>query len=447
MVQVPWLVSATACGLLALTTSEKANTLQASIDADLYKSSGDLQVAWVKPESPGNLVALLAIAGVVGSLYQAFKSQPEIGQDDPIEQKVSRTKSEKTPEEVESTESEPIAETVSDIENTPSQSESDSPSVKDAPKVASLYDRAWNHRKRHLMVPAETGAGKTTLVLGLIQYFWQRSKQTVEVYGSTVKPAPWLGLEFEKAPDGLPRIITLNVTNSQSVEILIRRLRWLQSRMQQRQKQRAKAEAENKSYNPNRIILIADEWNSTLALAKQFDKRLAREFAIAKAEKQDPLPSPPYAADELKALMESILLMGREDECAEWVFGQDHQVQNAGFNTGYQKSFGILVPFRKGAMQALEQALIGRSPVLPSAIGKTILQQGYDAIDSNPDATFVYSSLNGHEILEVPHLPNIKREKLYGAESAVSATAESTKQPESAISESEESDPWEETDG
>lgn len=432
--KLPWIVSLVASTVLTLSTSEASNSYQASIDGGVYQQSGDLKIAWVKPDSPIATLLTLSAGGLACfSLYQLL-NQPTIKTETKKTHKPVADQSDET-DEVEDVEQDSEQEAGDEAD----EAESTQPT---ALKKATLFDRVWNHRKRHLIIPAETGAGKTTLLLGLIKYFWEESNKSVEFYGSTVKPSPCLGLEFDIAADGLPRIINLDVTRPVTVETLIRRLRWLQSRLQKRQNQRAEAEAEDKPYQPNRIIIVADEWNSTLALAARFDKLLAREFSIAKAEKSEPLPPAPYAVDELKSLMESILLMGREDECAEWVFGQDHQVQNCGFNTGYRKSFGVLVPFRKGAMQSLEDALIGRSPVLPFQIGKQVLQQANDAIAANPNGAFVYSNLNGHEILDVPYLPNIKREKLNGKQQSTAEQSKPESKPAAAEPELSTSDAW-----
>ncbi|MBW4422292.1 MAG: hypothetical protein KME13_24275 [Myxacorys californica WJT36-NPBG1] len=443
--RLPWAISTVACAALALSSSQQANSYQASVNTDLYQQSGDLQIAWMKPQDGilGNGLSLLAVGGAMLSLHKAIQGlEPKLEPDAEPKAK-SKAKPKDNDNEPDSEDDEPDDEPDVKDETMPTSTKTVEPTSTPAEineSVVKLFELVWNHKKRHLLIPAETGAGKTTLLLGLMQYLWKVSDQTAEFYLSTTKPSPCLGLEFETAPDGRPRVINLDVTRPHTINPLIERLRWLQRRMQERQNQRAEAEATDKPYKPHRIIIIADEWNSTLALAKRFDKVLAREFAEARAEKQFPLPPAPYAVDELQALMESILLMGREDECAEWVFGQDHQVQNAGFNTGYQKSFGIIVPFGLGAMQALEQALIGRSPVLPMSTGKQILQQGYEAVRAKPEAYFVYSNLNGHEIVEMPYLPNIKRDKLNGKQQRPATTAVSTESEQSTVSEPK--DPW-----
>lgn len=448
--RLPWAISCVACASLALSSSSQANSYQASIDTDLHKQNGNLQIAWIKPPDGalGSLVSLTAIVGSAFSLYKVL-DEPTLEaepQGNAAAKSMAKPKAEPA-DRVESDDDE-----VDEVAEVQADTQPTQPAVEPTPaatpsfneNVCRLFELVWNHRKRHLLIPAETGAGKTTLLLGLLKYFWDKSGQTVEIYGSTTKPSPWMGLEDEIAPDGLSRIINLDITKPRQIEQLIKRLRWLLGRMQERQLIRAEAEATGKPYAPTRILLIPDEWNSTLALALRYDKLLRKELAEAKAQARGnpsvELPQAPYAHDELKSLMECLLLLGREDECAEWVWGQDHQVQNSGFNTGYQKNFGIIVPFRKGATQAVEQALIGRSPVVPSQIGKQILQQAYAAVEQNPKATFVYSNLDGHEILEVPEMPTIKRDKLNGKQQRPTATVSAESEP----TVSEPKDPWEE---
>ena len=406
--KLPWVSSAIACALLALISSQNANDYKASIDTQKYHQSGNLQIAWIKPEGMGNGLAVLAILWAAWSVKQLLSS-PVLSP-----RPTNPLPSQEIPEMVDEFEDRAEGADIVEDEFEPPAEPTDSIKV-------NLYDRCWHHRKRHLLIPAETGGGKTTFLLGLIKNFWVRSQQSCEVYGSTAKESPWLGLEADQSADSKPRIINVLVTNPASIEPLIERLRWVLKRLTLRQAQRAKAETSGQPYNPTRILVILDEWNITLAIAKRYDQFLTRQIAEARAEKASVSGlKAPYAQQELIALVESILLLGREDEVAVFLFGQDHQVQNAAINTGYQKSFGILVPFRQGAMQAVEQALTGRSPVTPSGIGKATLIKAYAAIEAQPEATFVYSNLNGHEIIEVPHLPGIKRERVFNGPATTS---------------------------
>lgn len=303
-----------------------------------------------------------------------------------------------------------------------------------------LFDRMLSNRKRHLLIPAETGAGKTTLLLGAIEYFHEQLNGNAEFFLSTAKPSPCLGLEEQKGEDGLPRVINVSIDEPDTILPLIQRLKWLRKRMVARQHQRVQAEQTGGKYNPKRNIIILDEWNVTLAVAHEYD-RIENSRPIEKGEPK--ITS--HIKNDLIALVEGFLLMGREDEMAVWLFGQDHQVQNASINTGYQKSFGIVVPGMDGSMQGIEQALIGRSPVVPVAKGKVILQEAEQVAAENPEVAIAYCNINGHEVLVSPYLPGIKRKRIFSKHSNVVNLRPNQKQQLAVVNSAPvelEEDPW-----
>lgn len=287
-----------------------------------------------------------------------------------------------------------------------------SPNVHTKTEV-NLFDRMYSNHKRHIMIPAETGAGKTTILLGAIKSFYEATDGNVEFFGSTAKPSPCLGLETQKAADGRPRIINLRIDDPDSILLLIYRLEWLQQRLSKRQDQRTECEATGKPYHPKRNIIFLDEWNQTVALAAEYD-RVHRNDIDPETER----PCKPDMKGKLIALINTFLMMGREDEMAIWLFTQDHQVQNCHINTGNRKNLGILVPGMLGNMLGIEQALIDKTAIVASGKGKELLSEAEKLAASNPDRGIVYSNINGHELLVVPYLPNIKRERLFGTQAA-----------------------------
>lgn len=293
-----------------------------------------------------------------------------------------------------------------------SQSDSSAPASQAQPAVQNnlLFERIRNHKKKHLMIPAETGSGKTSMLLGVVDYLLKVEPNT-EFYFSTAKPGPFLGFEEKRAEDGQYHVIDLDMSNPSSVEGLIRRLNWLTKKMVARQKQRKKAEQSGAAYNPSRIVVVLDEWLATLELAKQYYDEIIREWQSEKPA--DRGVKPPNTEKELLRLVNNIGIMGREDNLCIWLFGQDHQVQNAGINSGLRKNFGIVVPFTMGCLETLEQALIGTAPIPPHAIGKQLYADAMVKLKAQPETRLVYSNLYGHELIPVPSLPDIKRKRLY----------------------------------
>jgi len=273
-------------------------------------------------------------------------------------------------------------------------------------QAPNIFDRIYNNIKRHIFIPSETGGGKTTLLLGAIEYIHNLTGGTAEFYGSTAKETPWLGLEYQKGKDGQPQIINLDQTVPSTITGLLSRLHWLQKRLQARQKERTKAEQEGRKVNFNRVYVILDEWLITLAIAKEYD-RICNLSKDRQAPRSDTF-------NELVALIESFVLLGREDEICLWLFGQDHQVQNAEINTGYRKNFGFVVPARAGGMLGLEDALTGKSPITTPTKGKEIFKEAETLVAQNPDTGICYSNIYGHELLIVPYLPDIKRKRIFG---------------------------------
>jgi hypothetical protein len=288
------------------------------------------------------------------------------------------------------------------------QTEPVKPMVSDPANV--LYDRMWNGRKRHLLIPAETGAGKTSLFLGAVKFFNEKDPRT-EFLISTCKPGPFLGLEEKTASDG-QKVVEMKLDDTQTIERLIQRLDAVRHELVKRQELRSSCEKSGREYNPSRLIVVIDEWNTALIIAEQYTKKMKFQWSSMSAEEKQGIELHDYL-QELKDHIVSILVLGREDEVAIWLMGQDHQVQNAGINTGLMKNFGIVVPVRMEAQQAAEDALTGRSPVLPLSTGKKILAELRETLQASPENSFAYLNIRGHEILPVPYLPNIKRDRCF----------------------------------
>jgi energy-coupling factor transporter ATP-binding protein EcfA2 len=279
--------------------------------------------------------------------------------------------------------------------------------IEQTAKLPNIFDRVFNFRNRMLLIPAATGAGKTTLLLLLIKFFHQKTDGNVEFYGSSSKLSPWMGLEDETAEDGYDRILYVNPAKPETILHLVTRFKWLRDILIARQGQRKQLEAANKPYQPQRVIIVCEEWNSTLAVAEDYDRIC----------KNEGLKSDVFG--ELTGLFNYFLNSGREDEFALWVFAQDHQVQNIHVNTGFRKNLGNLVPFTLGSMETLEDALLGRSPLIVASKAKQLMELCEGIAKKNPNTFYVYSNLFGHEILLVPFDDQIKRHRMFGKNNVV----------------------------
>ncbi|MBE9178708.1 hypothetical protein IQ268_09060 [Oculatella sp. LEGE 06141] len=400
MTRLPWFVAG---GSIAVAGFFGARSLHMNIPDAVDKSHpGKIVVEFAQPNpAQGKLLSLVAAGSTAGCLWMGMRGDSAQSSETALPVKTA-------PAIRQSFDEEDLAvplERVTPARSARSQSIAKEQPTASVPEESVLFERLFNHRKRHLLVPAETGAGKTTFLLGAIEYFWHRTGGELEVYGSTVKPSPWLGLEDLKAGDGKPHVLKLTIDAPHQIIKLLERLRWLERKLVAAQQERDRAEQAGQVYVPKvRTLIVLDEWNKTLALAQKFDR-----LNSGNSDDEPRL----RAEDELIALVETFLLMGREDEFAVWLFGQDHQVQNAKINTGYQKSFGIVVPGRLGSMQGMEQALTGRTAIVGQPRGREILQEAERVAEASPETTIIYSNLHGHEVLEVPHLPGIKQQRLF----------------------------------
>lgn len=282
-----------------------------------------------------------------------------------------------------------------------------------------LFELIYTNHKRHLLLPAETGAGKTTILLGTIDYINTATNGNAEFFGSTAKVSPWLGLENEIADDGLPKIINLSFDRPETILDLIERLKWLVRRGEGRQQRRTECEQQGKEYKPKPIYIMLDEWIRTCAIAQKYDR-------LKKAS----------TFNELIELVEHFLLVGREDEMIVWLFGQDHQVQNNHINTGFRKSFGIVVPGIWGNMMGIEDALLGKSPLVTPDRKKPLFAEAEQLAQQNPSIPIAYCNIDGHNIIALPYLPDIKRKRIFGngetvkrSQSQQSTTVEVVAQP------------------
>lgn len=385
----PWLIAG--ASILAL-GGLVAKFSHAQFATPVSEEDGRIVVHWVQPNpGEGKIVSLICLALGIGSIKQG------------LTEKESKTSTRLSYQEIR-----PAARPSQRKNNFPEGVE---PLVfdEDIPVAAiaqsavgvaspeatpSIYERIKDHTKGHLILAAETGSGKTTFLLGLIQYLHQQYQGNCHFYGSTSKASRWLGLEDQTAEDNQSRVLTLSITQAESILLLINRLRWLQKLMEQRQIQRIEAEKDGKDYNPKPVFVMLDEWMVTLAIAGDYDRN----------HKTD-------TCEIIKTVASHIAIAGREDRVFLWVFLHDHQVQNSGINLGYQKQFSRIVLGSFDVRESMEEALIGRTSwVRNKDKRRPLWDEAQQLMDKGKH--IAYATLRGDEIFVLPNLPDIKGQRL-----------------------------------
>ncbi|MFM6106735.1 MAG: hypothetical protein ACKPE3_13300, partial [Sphaerospermopsis kisseleviana] len=262
-----------------------------------------------------------------------------------------------------------------------------------------LFERIRNNRKGHLFIPCETGAGKTTMMLGAMRYLVNFG---YKFSGSTTKLDAWGGLEKLTEDDGLSKVIRLSSDpkDCDLIEQLRDRLEWLMGLLRSRQQKEEEHRLQNKEYNPAPYVFILDEWLETLRIAERYDR-------LNKTK----------VREELVDYVNTFLSTSRSAKIYIWVIAQDHQVQNASINTGLIKNLGFLVIGSHGTMVSIESALVGKSPIIQdSTIRQQLWQQAQQLAAANPRTSVSYSNVFGNEILLTPNLSGIEREVFFFSE-------------------------------
>jgi hypothetical protein len=316
---------------------------------------------------------------------------------------------------------EPVVQTSTDVVQTNSSNYDDDDQVvlesKKPVENNLLFERIRNNKKGHLFIPCETGAGKTTMMLGAMRYL---VKFGYKFSGSTTKLDAWGGLEKLTEDDSLPKVIRLSSDPKDCalIEQLRDRLQWLMGLLRSRQQKEEELRLKGESYNPAPYVFILDEWLETLRIAERYDR-------LNKTKTKD----------DFVDYVNTFLSTSRSAKIYIWVIAQDHQVQNASINTGLTKNLGFLVIGSHGTMVSIESALVGKSPIIQDTnIRQQLWQQAQQLAAANPKTSVSYSNVFGNEILLTPNLAGIEKEVFFFG-------GKSESKPES-----KPTDIWDETD-
>ena len=387
------LIAAAGLTVFGFSNLQSGHELMPVSDSREFESGGDLRIIWQKKDpSTSWLIFLACLSGSTVLLRIAL---PQIEADknkpfetpakaktpsifaEPAEVKENTVNTVKTENKVIYT---PTPETILQAQEI----------IPDADPTLEIFEAVKNH-DGHLLIPAITGAGKTTFLLALIEYLHKTGK--VQFCGSDPKNSPFMGLENEPFSDGQPAIIRLSVTQPDSILKLVKRLEHIKSIFEARSNQRLECNEKGIPYNPIPLYVILEEWIVTLAIAESYD---------------------PSVKESLKAQLNLLSISTREDKIFFWVFGQDHQVQNCGINKGYQKNYGAIIPARNGNFQAIEDAISGMGKLVSVKAKGEELHNTLAQYASKKHIPVAYSNLGGHRIYELPNLPKQRQKRLFG---------------------------------
>lgn len=394
------LIAAAGITIFGFSSLQSGHELIPISNGEEFQSGGDLRINWQKKDSSNSW--LIFFACISGSTILIRIALSQLESEKPTPQNIQAANSpKKTPsifidntQELQSVTEmkdntkviyEPTVDTVlvpqQIIFNEPTKSEIDS--------TLEIFEAVKNH-DGHLLIPAITGAGKTTFLLALIEYLHKTGK--VQFCGSDPKNSPFMGLENEPFTDGQPAIIRLSLTQPDSILKLVKRLEHIKSIFEARSNQRLECNEKGIPYNPTPLYVILEEWIVTLAIAESYD---------------------PAVRDSLKAQLNLLSISTREDKIFFWVFGQDHQVQNCGINKGYQKNYGAIIPARNGNFQAIEDAISGMGKLVSVKAKGEELHSALAQYASKKHIPVAYSNLGGHKIYELPNLPKQRQKRLF----------------------------------
>lgn len=275
--------------------------------------------------------------------------------------------------------SEPLPEPMPEAAIAPS---TDPKEFADIAQILASYDG-------HLMIASRTGAGKTSTLLAAMEAM-------LSIYGGKAilrivdpKQSGWAGLEADEKAVRYP-----DLADPEGAAFdLLEALQEATAELSRRSKARRKARSEGKKWSPPPYYLILDEQVSLLSLAGQYDMQ-GNEG--------------PKILPQVKAALNSILLMGREDRVRLWVCGQSHLCQDAGFNSSVRDSFGVIAQGRDGDFRSIERA-IGDQYLIPSKAERDRLQAELSELKAIAgERPIIFSAIKGYRLGLLPDLEGIK---------------------------------------
>lgn len=243
----------------------------------------------------------------------------------------------------------------------------------------------------HMVGASRTGSGKTTTMLASIANISFLTQGAAEFFCASGKASLWMGLEQQVA-HGLPRVINVSLSNPESIEPLLQRLRWAVATQEQREQVRLAKQLQGQKPNFRPYYFVLDEWLIILSVAKAHGKESLKE---------------------LIRLVEALIYKGRQDKCYLWLFGQGHQCKTLGLSGDTRRNLGVLCLGGDGNYQTLTAAITD-SDLIEDKRERIGLSDRYNALTTaNNRGRYYYTSIGGHKLDVMDVLPDMEALRLF----------------------------------
>ena len=251
--------------------------------------------------------------------------------------------------------------------------------MRDIPAELGSYDG-------HALIASRTGSGKTTSIQSAIQSAIA-SQPSAEFHIFDPKGAAWCGLE--------KRSDYLLCNRANLLGIVVDRLEAVLRTLESRQSQRV-SQGGHWHRRPTPIYVILDEFNTLLALAKEYDQGF-------------PPKENPKTEQRLKQIVTRIICQGREDRVVLWLMSQTTRVEQMGLDTSLQQNMAYLAQARGGDFQSVRDAVRNSYVVTDPAQRKNLnaLIDWYENSSEDKSIPICFSTLGGINIWKLPSMAQV----------------------------------------
>jgi hypothetical protein len=254
------------------------------------------------------------------------------------------------------------------------------------------------HDLRHWLLASLTRSGKTWLLRAAILRTHHHHQADFRIID--VKDSHFCGIETD--PNRY-----LNCTELYQIRHVVSRLEAINAE----RKTRAKLRKQHGGHLPDHIrplIVILDEFNNLLRLAKRFDQlvRIRTQKHAQESGLDQPEPSHQLL---IASFVEDLIFQGAEDRIFVWIAAQSLYVKQICLDTSVQDSLSFVALARRQEYDSIETAY-QRADVMGNEGDRDRIRQGISAYQTavqegieNPDIPIAYTSLNGHQIIRLPN--------------------------------------------
>lgn len=239
----------------------------------------------------------------------------------------------------------------------------------------------------HVLIASRTRSGKSTSIQSAIAHAYQHYQGNIEFFVFDPKGAAWCGLQaFEQ--------YYLLCNTEQLIQDVVARLSFIITKMEARQRARVASGGHwSKGNEPSPIVVILDEFNTLMALAKNAGKLDAK----------------------IKSSVERLIFQGAEDKVFTWLMSQTTRVENLSLNTSVQDNMAYFAQSRNGDYQSVEDA-IANSYVVSSSSERKRLQETLNQhkADTKRDRSIpiAFTTLGGNQLCLLPDLRDAAQKEI-----------------------------------